>query len=161
MNGSKWWATCSGARRATQRTWSATPADHRRKAGAVGLGALITFAVLSSTVDIPGLLAAGTMAILGFFVIPHKRKQAKDNFRTKMGSLRTNLLGALTTQFTHESDSAVARLKEGVAPYTRFIRAERERIEKTEATLARLRPRLSELRARSQAVVKAQSGRAR
>jgi len=129
------------------------------EAGAAGLGALITFAVLSSTVDITGLLAAGTMAILGFFVIPHKRKQAKDNFKTKMETLRTNLLGALTTQFTHESESAVARLKEGVAPYTRFIRAERERTEKTEATLARLRQRLSELRARSQAVVKVQSER--
>ena len=129
------------------------------EAGAVGLGALITFAVLSSTVDITGLLAAGTMAILGFFVIPHKRKQAKDNFKTKMGALRTNLLGALTTQFTNESESAVARLQEGVAPYTRFIRAERERIEKTEATVARLRQRLSELRAGSQAVVKVQSER--
>ena len=131
------------------------------EASTAGLGALITFAVLSSTVDITGLLAAGTMAILGFFVIPHKRKQAKDNFRTKLGALRTNLLGALTTQFTHEAESAVARLKEGVAPYTRFIRAERERIEKTEATLAWLRQRLSELRARSQAVVNTQSGRAR
>lgn len=129
------------------------------EAGAVGLGALITIAVLSAAVDITGLLAAGTMAILGFFVIPHRRKQAKENFKAKMWTLRTNLLGALTNQFTHESESAVARLKEGVAPYTRFIRSERERIEKTEATLDRLRQRLSELRARSQTVVRAYSGR--
>ena len=130
------------------------------EAGAVGLGALVTLAVLSSTLDITGLLAAGTLAILGFFVIPHKRKQAKDRFREKMSTLRTKLLGALTEQFTSEAESAVARLKDGVGPYTRFVRTERERIEKTEAALAGVRQRLSALRARSQEVVKARSGAA-
>jgi len=122
--------------------------------GAVGLGALVTAAVLSSSLDITGILAAGTLAILGFFVIPYKRKQAKDNFKEKMTNLRTNLLDTLTTQFTREAQNAVVRLKDGVTPYIRYVRAERERIEKSEALLARLRQRLSALRARSQAVVK-------
>ncbi len=121
--------------------------------GAVGLGTLVTAAVLSSSLDVTGILAAGTLAIVGFFVIPYKRKQAKDSFREKMVSLRTNLLDTLTIQFTKEAESAVVRLKEGVTPYTRYVRAERERVDKSEATLAKLRQRLSVLRARSQAVV--------
>lgn len=121
--------------------------------GAVGLGALVTIAVLSSTLDITGILAASTLAILGFFVIPFKRKQAKDNFKEKMLNLRTKLLGALTTQFSNERESVIARLKDGISPYTRYVRSERERIDKAETTLARLRQSLSELRARSQAVV--------
>ena len=121
--------------------------------GAVGLGALVTAAVLSSSLDVTGILAAGTLAILGFFVIPYKRKQAKDNFKEKMASLRTNLLDTLTTQFTDETKNAVARLKEGVTPYIRYVNAERERIDKSETTLATLRQKLSVLRARSQAVV--------
>jgi hypothetical protein len=121
--------------------------------GAVGLGALVTAAVLSSSLDVTGILAAGTLAIVGFFVIPYKRKQAKDRFTEKMTSLRTNLLETLTTQFTKETQRAVERLKEGVTPYTRFVRSERERIEKSETTLARLRQRLSVLRAHSQAVI--------
>ena len=121
--------------------------------GAVGLGTLVTAAVLSSTLDVTGILAAGTLAILGFFVIPYKRKQAKDNFKEKMTSLRTNLLNTLTTQFKNESQGAVTRLKDGVMPYVRYVRAERERIEKSESVLARLRQRLSSLRARSQSVV--------
>ncbi len=124
------------------------------EAGAVGLGAIVSLAVLSYALDITGLLAAGTMAILGFFVIPYKRKQAKDRFNEKMRTLRTKLVGALTTQFSRESESAIARLKDGVTPYTRFIRAEHERIDRTQTTLAGLRQRLSALRARSQAVVK-------
>ena len=121
--------------------------------GAVGLGTLVTAAVLSSSLDITGILAAGTLAILGFFVIPYKRKQAKDNFKEKMTSLRTNLLNTLTTQFKNESQGAVTRLKDGVMPYVRYVRSERERIEKGEAVLTRLRQRLSSLRARSQSVV--------
>ena len=124
------------------------------EAGAVGLGAIVTFAVLSSAVDITGTLAAGTMAILGFFVIPFKRKQAKENFKEKMTTLRTKLLDALTTQFTNESVNAIDRMKNGVAPYTRYITSERERIEKTETTLGELKQKLSALRARSEAVLK-------
>ena len=123
--------------------------------GAVGLGALVTAAVLSTSLDITGILAAGTLAIVGFFVIPYKRKQAKDKFKEKMETLRTNLLETLTAQFTKESQRAVERLREGITPYTRYVRSERERIDKTETTLARLKQRLSNLRARSQAVIRA------
>lgn len=121
--------------------------------GAVGLGALVAFVVASSALDVTGILAAGTLAVLGFFVIPFKRKQAKDSFKEKMLDLRTRLLGALTTQFHTESESVITRLKEGVAPYTRYVYGEQERIEKAESALAALRQKLSALRARSQSVM--------
>ncbi|HJS17665.1 MAG TPA: dynamin family protein [Anaerolineales bacterium] len=121
--------------------------------GALGLGTLVTAAVVSSSVDITGMLAAGTLAIVGFFVIPYKRNQAKENFKKKMTELRTRLLDSLTTSFNSESKNAVERLKNGITPYTRFVRAENERIEKTETVLAKLRQKLSALRARSQAVI--------
>jgi hypothetical protein len=113
----------------------------------------VTAAVLSSSLDVTGILAAGTLAIVGFFVIPYKRKLAKDSFKEKMTALRTNLLETLTTSFNKEAKNAVARLKEGITPYTRYVRAERERLEKSEAVLARLRQRLSALRAHSQKVI--------
>jgi small GTP-binding protein len=121
------------------------------EAGAVGLGALVMALVASSALDITGLLAAGTIAIVGFFVIPYKRKQAKDSFKEKMIALRARLLDTLTAQFNHEAEEAVNRIKDGVAPYTRFVRAERERVEKTLDALGRLRQRVSELKAQSEA----------
>jgi len=121
--------------------------------GAVGLGTLVSVAVLSSSLDITGILAAGTLAVLGFFVIPYKRKQAKENFKEKMGQLRTRLLSALTKQFNNERENMIQRMKDGVAPYTRFVHSERERIENAEASLAAMRQDLSSLRARSQAVL--------
>lgn len=121
--------------------------------GAVGLGTLVSVAMLSSSLDITGVLAASTLAILGFFVIPYKRKQAKDNYKAKMLALRIKLLEALTGQFNDESQSAIARVQDGIKPYTRFIHAEHERLEKNEIILTGLRQKLSVLRARSQAVV--------
>ena len=124
------------------------------EAGAVGLGALVTAAVLTSSLDVTGILAAGTLAIVGFFVIPYKRKQAKDNFKEKMTALRTNLLETLTESFQRETKNAVARLKDGITPYIRYVHTENERLEKSEMTLANLRQKLSVLRAKSQSVIK-------
>jgi hypothetical protein len=70
-----------------------------------------------------------------------------------MVDLRTRLLETLTNQFTTESQSAVARLKDGVTPYVRYVHAERERVERNNTLLAKLRQRISALRARSEAVV--------
>jgi small GTP-binding protein len=124
------------------------------EAGAVGLGALLAAVVASSALDITGILAAGTMAILGLFVIPYKRKQAKDRFKEKIELLRMKLIETLTTLFNNECTGAVSRLKDGVAPYTRYIRAERENIEKAESAVAELQQKLSTLHAQCNVVVK-------
>ncbi len=124
------------------------------EAGAVGLGALVAFVVVSSALDVTGTLAAGTMAILGLFIIPFKRKQAKENYQKKMRELRENLLKALNTQFNHETENALSRMRKGVSPYTRYILSERERIEETEAKLKKINQSLSALRAHSEDVFK-------
>lgn len=64
-----------------------------------------------------------------------------------MEDLKTRLMAALSTQFERESENTVTRLKNGVGPYVRFVRMERERVETTLAELGRLRARVAELRA--------------
>jgi small GTP-binding protein len=122
------------------------------EAGAVGLGALVLTAVASTAVDITGMLAAGTLAIVGLFVIPYKRQQAKESFREKMEDLRRRLGTALSAQFTSEADAALGRVKDGVLPYTRFVRAERERVDQALNTLEALQRRLSALKARAESL---------
>ena len=122
------------------------------EAGAVGLGALITTLIASSAIDITGLLFAGVIAIVGLFVIPYKRNQAKARYREKMQSLRNRLMGALSSQFNAEAENAVARMKDGVAPYTRFVRAERERVGEALNQLESLQRRIGSLKARVQAL---------
>ena len=124
------------------------------EAGAVGLGALVSTAVLSSALDITGMIAAGTLAIVGFFIIPLKRRQARDNFREKIVAMRENLNQALTTSLDQETKHTIGRMEESIAPYMRFIKAEMERIETAEGELAGLQKDLSTLRAKMETVVK-------
>lgn len=124
------------------------------EAGAVGLGALVTTAVLSSALDVTGIIAAGTLAVVGILVIPFKRKKAKENFKEKMAELRENLIETLSTSFTNETSDAVHRLKDNVTPYTRYVEAEQQRIEKAETLVGELRQSLSGLKARINTVVK-------
>jgi small GTP-binding protein len=122
--------------------------------GAVGLGVIVSTALLSSALDITGMVAAGTLAIIGLFVIPYKRKQAKEDFRRKVVALRTNLHNALTSAFTNESENAIVHLRDNIAPYTRYVHAEQERILENTTQLDELRRSTSTLRSRIEMVVK-------
>ncbi len=122
--------------------------------GAVGLGTLVATALLSSALDVTGILAASTLAIVGFFVIPYKRRKAKEDFREKIIALRTNLHEALTGAFKSETAGAITRLRENIEPYTRYVRAEQERILKSQSAVDELRQVIAGLRARIETLAK-------
>lgn len=103
--------------------------------GAVGIGAIVATSVTVAALDVTGILLAGVIAVLGLFIIPYKRQQAKDNFKLKILDLRTRLGKVLRAQFNSEADRTITRMKEGVAPYLRFVTGEKERIAGTETKL--------------------------
>jgi small GTP-binding protein len=107
--------------------------------GAVGLGTLIATTVTVAALDVTGVLIAGVVAVLGLFIIPYKRQQAKDRFKEKIQDLRTRLGNVLRAQFNSEADRTITRMKEGVAPYIRFVKGEKERIAQTDEKLANAR----------------------
>ena len=116
--------------------------------GAVGLGTAITLLVSSSALDVTGVLFAGVIAIVGFFIIPYKRQQAKTRFKEKIETVRQSLNRVLTTQFNSEADRTINRLREGVAPYFRFVRGEKERLGAVEQSLASASDELTRLQSR-------------
>ena len=117
-------------------------------AGAVGLGTLVTVAATTAAADVTGILLASVIGALAFFIIPAKRNQAKQQMRRKIADVRERLATALRQQFRQEIQRSAQRVREGVAPYSRFIRAEQESLEETSATLARLATDLEGLRTR-------------
>jgi len=120
--------------------------------GAVGLGALLV-AVISSTVwDVTGILLASTMAVLGLLVIPSRRKEAKQQLHEKIGRLRQTLTSSLTAQFEKELGRSLNRLTEAIAPYTRFVRAERARLDAAQNKLTATQDRLTALKAQIEAM---------
>jgi hypothetical protein len=68
--------------------------------------------------------------------------------RKKIADVRARLSSALRGQFQEEIGRSIARLREGMGPYSRFVRAEGEKLQETEARLAQLRAELDALRQR-------------
>ena len=116
--------------------------------GAVGLGTVITLIATSTAADVTGIVAAGALAVVGFFIIPARRRRAKIELREKIAALKGRLMSALTEQFDDEIETSVRRIHEAIAPYSRFVRAERMRLTASRDGLAALRSGLDTLRQR-------------
>ena len=106
------------------------------EAGAIGLGALVSAMATTSMADVTGLLAAGTLAALGFFILPGRKRRAKRQLAASIAALRARLMSTLTVEFDRELDRGVAGIREALGPYTRFVEAERRRLGEMEAELA-------------------------
>ena len=105
------------------------------EAGAVGLGALVVAAASTVAVDVTGILAASLLAGLGLFVLPNKRRQAKRDFHAKAEELEQRLIEVMREQFEHELARSMDRVREAIAPYTRFVRSQHEHLERMRTEL--------------------------
>jgi small GTP-binding protein len=117
-------------------------------AGAVGLGAIVTIAASTAAADVTGLVMASLIAAIGFFVIPAKRKKGKEEMRQKIAEVRQRLGEALRAQFKKEIARATERIRASVAPYSRFVRAEEEKLDSTGKELSAIASDLISLRSR-------------
>lgn len=115
--------------------------------GAIGLGAIITALATTATVDVTGILAASVLAALGLFVIPARRQAAKKQMEERVTALRVQLTTALTTQFEKEINRSLQRINEAIAPYTRFVRVEQDKLQQTQAELTEAQRMQGRLRA--------------
>ena len=120
--------------------------------GAIGLGAVVSALATSTVADITGLLAAGTLAALGFFILPGRKRKAKRQLAAKISDLRGRLVSGMTEEFDRELERGLARIREALGPYTRFVEAERRRLgemenelEESATALAALRRKIEEL----------------
>jgi small GTP-binding protein len=140
------------ARRMAEDLQKAVTSTAVLEVGAVGLGAAVALAASSTAADITGLTAAGLMAALGLFVLPHRRRRAKADLKRKISTLRTELMTGLTGHFENEAERSRHRLDETIAPYTRFVRSESERLEGERDVLKALSERVGEMTARVDAL---------
>jgi small GTP-binding protein len=120
--------------------------------GAIGLGALVAHVLVGAAADVTGVLAASVVAVLGLFIIPSRRQAAKRELRAKIAALRERLMASLTGQFDRELERGLRRIDEAIAPYTRFVRAERRSLDATAAELDQLAGRLAALARRVEAI---------
>ena len=120
--------------------------------GAISLGTIFTILATTQVADITGILAASTLAVVGLFILPARRRKAKSELAKKILKLRTDLMDSLTGALDRESERSAQRIREAVSPYTRFVRGEKERLselrtelDNTKSALATLKAKIEEL----------------
>jgi small GTP-binding protein len=117
------------------------------QAGAIGLGAMVTAVATTTAADVTGIVAAGAIAVLGMFVIPSKRAHAKAQLRDRIERMRTELMTNLRAQFQREVERSARGVLDAVAPYTRFVRAENEKLTTLEREIDAIGRELARIRA--------------
>lgn len=115
--------------------------------GGLGLGAAAVALVTSAAWDVTGIAAGLTVMGLGLLVLPQRRRAAKRRLHEQMQELRDGLERGLGGQIDDEVRAAAERLGHAIAPYTRFVRTELERLEALASETAAARERLTALRA--------------
>ncbi len=114
--------------------------------GALGLGALLVALLHTTLLDFTGILGASAIAALGLYVLPYRRSKIKTALRIRINQLREQLNAAMTRQFEHEMTDSVQHLREAIAPYTRFVRVEREKLEQLDSSLQTLETQVAQIR---------------
>src|SRR5918994_1819363 len=104
--------------------------------GAVGIGAVVVALATTRFLDATGLIAAAIIAGYGVFILPNRRRKAREEFREKTDALRKRLGEVVRRQFEAESNRSVERMREAIAPYTRFVRSEHARMTSAREDLA-------------------------
>jgi small GTP-binding protein len=116
--------------------------------GAVGLGAILLVILHGALLDFTGVLSAGALAIVGLLILPAKRRRAKNDLDEKLEDLRQRLMAAMGQEFEQELAHSMQRLREAIAPYTRFVRAEQQKLAHVEGELGEIGAALGQLRTR-------------
>jgi small GTP-binding protein len=140
------------ARSMAEGAQTAVAALAATEVGAVGLGTLITILATTASADATGIILASLIALLGLFIIPARKRQAKTQLREKIANLREQLTHSLRTQFEHEMERGMLNIKDAIAPYSRFVRSEQgklsdvqSKLEETKNGLERLKVQVGEV----------------
>jgi len=114
--------------------------------GAIGLGALMVALLQTTLLDITGIIGAGAVAALGLYVLPYRRTKIKQALRAQINELRDQSNEALSRQFETELNDSMQRVREALGPYTRFVRVEREKLDKLKTDLQAVAVELDAMR---------------
>ncbi|MDT8304630.1 MAG: dynamin family protein [Anaerolineae bacterium] len=111
----------------------------------VGLGLAVAIAAHVAVLDWTGIIGGLTAATIGLLILPARRRRAKEELAAKLADLRERLMSSLTKQFDREMRRSTQRVEDTVAPFSRFVRGEKEKLESQYDTLVELEAHLQGL----------------
>jgi GTP-binding protein EngB required for normal cell division len=105
---------------------------------ALGLGAIVAALASTTAADVTGLAAAGALSVIGFLILPAKRRRARSELAARVQVLREKLVASLTASFDRERERGGEKVRDAIAPYARFVRTEQRQLEAAREALAGL-----------------------
>jgi small GTP-binding protein len=120
--------------------------------GVAAVGVIVSIAITSAFFDITGVTAALVSGAIGLFILPYRKRKALQDFRARTQELRDKLVWAMSHQFDAELRRSIERIRESIAPYTRFVRVEQDRVSTSQAKLSEIEKDLGRLRAQIEAM---------
>src|ERR687893_280017 len=114
--------------------------------GAVGIGAVVVALATTRFLDATGIIAAAIVAGYGLFILPNRRRKAREEFREKTDSLRERLGEVVRRQFDSELNRSIERMRDAIAPYTRFVRTEHARMTEARSNLSEIEGEMDALK---------------
>ena len=118
--------------------------------GALSLGTLVTILATTAAADVTGIVLASALAVLGLFVIPARRRQAKADLRNRIATLREQIISSLRSQFEKEIERSVQEINDAIAPYTRFVRAEKNKLGEVKTSFEQTKTGLERLKVQAE-----------
>jgi small GTP-binding protein len=140
------------SRRLAQSVRDAIAGAALLQVGAVGLGAVVTAVASTTVADVTGLLAAGVLSVVGLLVLPARRNRARKELAERVTALRATLMPSLSARTEEELDAGLGRIEAAMAPYTRFVRSEGERLAALREELADIERELDAIGSRVDAL---------
>ncbi|SPQ99920.1 unnamed protein product (mitochondrion) [Plasmodiophora brassicae] len=113
------------------------------EASAFGVGAVVASA---ASVDVTGLAGAGALAVTGLLVLPYRRHELRQTFRSHLASVKKQLNMILEQHLGQELERGVGMVQSALQPFRARVDTERARLQLAGERLRNARKDLDAIR---------------
>lgn len=113
------------------------------QASAFGVGAVVASA---ASVDVTGLAGAGALAVTGLLVLPYRRHELRQTFRSHLASVKKQLNMILEQHLGQELERGVGMVQSALQPFRARVDTERARLQLAGERLRNARKDLDAIR---------------
>jgi hypothetical protein len=111
----------------------------------IGLGAVLTAAFTTLSIDVTGTIGLTLLALAGLFILPQRRNRLKRELSGKLDALREELASTLEARFREQLHGYTQQLRDVFVPELESSRAQEARLEAARVHLEELDHSASDL----------------
>ena len=115
------------------------------QAGTLAIGAAVVSAFSSIIVDVTGILATLALMATAFAILPKKRRDAMNEFSTKVDALIDEITSSVSAQLERDLDGIKIQVLDSLVPLRNFHQIERSKLSESLERVKGLKQELTEI----------------